>query len=110
MHDAKKKMHLVQKEAQKFFMEFDLSEFPKEVDKFATCNSKRTKQKAWQQAQEHLVGLWEGKALALHRKHPKRMKDADVDLHRTNQWLMSSGLKAEAEGLIIATHGNKIVP
>ena len=29
------------------------------------------------------------------------MKDADVDLHRTNQWLTSSGLKAETEGLII---------
>ena len=30
------------------------------------------------------------------------MKDADVDLHRTNQWLTSSGLKADIEGLIIA--------
>lgn len=89
-------------------MEFDLSEFPKEVDKFATCCAKRTKQKAWQQAQEHEAGLSEDKAL--HRKHPKRVKDADVDLHITKQWLMSSGLKAEAEGLIIAMPGNKIVP
>ena len=70
MHDAKKKMYLVQKEAQKFFVEFDWSEFPKEVDKFPTHYAKRTKQKAWQQAQEHLhvAGLWEGKALQV--KHP----------------------------------------
>ena len=27
------------------------------------------------------------------------MKDADVNLRRTNQWLTSSGLKAETEGL-----------
>ena len=96
MHDAKKKMYSVQKRHESFFREFDLFELPKEVDKLATCHAKRTKQKAQQQVQEHLSGLWEGKAL--HGKHLKRMKDADVDLHRTNQWLTSSGLKAETEG------------
>ena len=106
MHDAKKKMYSVQKEAQKFFMEFDLSEFPKEADELATHYAKRTKQKARQQAQEHLAGLWEGKAL--HGKHPQRMKDADVDLHRTNQWVTGSGLKAGTEGLIIAAQDQSL--
>jgi len=74
------------------FMVFDLSESPKEADELATRYAKRTKQKARPHAQEHLAGMWERKAL--HGKHPKRMKDADVDLHRTSQWLTSSGLKA----------------
>ena len=52
--------------------------------------------------QEQLSTKWEGKAL--HGKHPKRMKDADADLQKTNQWLTSSGLKAETEGLIITAH------
>ena len=30
------------------------------------------------------------------------MKDSNVDLHRTSQWLTNSSKKAETEGLIIA--------
>ena len=35
-HDAKKKIYSAQKEAQKFFREFDLSELPRKSDEFAT--------------------------------------------------------------------------
>ena len=88
-HDAKKKMYSVQKEAQTFSREFDLPELSKEADELATRYSKRAKQKVRQQAQEQPSTQWEGKAL--HGKLPKRMKDADVDLQRTNQWLTSPG-------------------
>ena len=67
---------------------------------------KRAKQKAWHQAQYFLEKQWEKKAL--HGKYPKREKDADVDCHKTNQWLKSSGLKVETEGLIIAAYHTKI--
>ena len=36
------------------------------------------------------------------------MKDADVDLQRTNQRLTSTGLKAETEGLIIAAQDQSL--
>ena len=37
------------------------------------------------------------------------MQDADVDLHRTNQWLTSGGLKGETAGLIIAAQDQGLV-
>ena len=32
-----------------------------------------------------------------------RSRKADVDLHDTHQWLRSAGIKAETEGLIVAS-------
>ena len=52
------------------------------------------------QAQDFLEKEWEDKAL--HGKYPKRVKYADVDHHKTNQWLKSNALKAKTERLIIA--------
>ena len=43
-----------------------------------------------------------------HGKYPKRVKDADVDHHKTNQCLKSSGLKVETEGLIIAAQDQSL--
>ena len=45
---------------------------------------------------------WEEKEL--HGRYPKRIREADVDDYKTNQlqWLRSTGLKAETEGLIIS--------
>ena len=35
-------------------------------------------------------------------------KEADVDQNKTNQWLRSTGLKAETEGLIIAAQDKSL--
>ena len=56
---------------------------------------KKEQKKKPDKKQEHLDGPWEGQEL--HRKHPKSLKDADVDLHRTKQWLTSNGLKTVTE-------------
>lgn len=58
------------------------------------------KQKVKQQAQDIEMKQWEEKEL--HGRYPKRLRETDVDDYITNQWLRSTGLKAETEGLIIA--------
>ena len=37
-----------------------------------------------------------------HEKYRKRLKDPDVDQREANQWLRSTGLGDETEGLMIA--------
>ena len=49
---------------------------------------------------------WEEKEL--HGRYPKRIREADVDDYKTNQWLRSTGLKAETEGLIIAVQDQSL--
>ena len=49
---------------------------------------------------------WEEKEL--HGRYPKRIREADVDDYKTNQWLRKAGLKAETEGLIIAAQDQSL--
>ena len=44
----------------------------------------------------------------MHGQYLSRIKEADVDLKQTNNWLKGTGLKAETEGLIIAAQDQSL--
>ena len=64
------------------------------------------KYKAKSKGLKYLKSTWEEKPL--HGQYPLRTNNADVDQRKTHQWLRSSGLKAETEGLILAAHDQSL--
>ena len=68
--------------------------------------AKRAKQHAKVKADDKIMKKWESKAM--HGQHPSRIKEADVDYKRTNDWLKGTDLKADTEGLLIAAQDKSL--
>ena len=79
-----------------------------EIDKNMTPTkaAKDIKKKAKNATLEDMKKRWREKPL--HGKYPLRTDHADVDKATTHQWLSSSSLKGETEGLILAAQDQSI--
>ena len=84
--------------------EFEVPNLDRAANDRITKFARRVKQKViTQQAQDIEVKQWEEKRL--HGRYPKRIREADVDDYKTNQWLRSTGLKVETGGTNICSPG-----
>lgn len=88
----------------RFRREFDTPCLYRAANEPVTIFAGRVKQRS-KQTEEIEMKQWEKE---LHGRYPKRIWEADVDDDKTNQWLKSTGLKAETEGLIIATQAQSL--
>ena len=74
--------------------------------KTATKAVKEIKQKPKQACQEDMKKTWRRKPL--HRRYPQRAGNSDADKATAHQWLSSSSMKGETEGLILAAQDQSI--
>ena len=81
-NNNKKKLYSIQKEAEKFRREFEVSNLDRAANKRVTKFARRVKQMVKEQAKDIEVKQWEEKEL--HERYPKRIREADVD-DKTNQ-------------------------
>ena len=105
LHEQNKKLHSVTKESHKLSRELEL-DLQNDKEVIPTVIAKKTKQKAKEVGLKQIAKRWEEKPL--HGKFVTRSKNADVDELATDQWLSSSGLKAESEGFIFVALISKV--
>ena len=108
-HEKSKRAHSVSKESAKFIKQFNMQHLVNNdaQDLPPTVQAKKIRQTAKKEGQKQLNEKWEDKPL--HGQYPLRSKQADVDKKHTHQWLRSSGLKAESEGLILAAQDQSLM-
>ena len=107
-HHCIKKMHSIIKEGKTFKQEIKLTTEDDSGAKSCTPieNAKRTKEKAKKLLQKSLQQRWEEKRL--YGQFPKRVAQEHISKHLSYQWLKTSGMKGETEGLILAAQDQSL--
>ena len=104
-HDRSKATNSITKNATKFKREITMPEFENKEDKSASENAKALKHIFKSRMKSMKEEKWKDKAL--HGQYPKILEKPHVDTITTNKWL-SSNLKGETEGLLVAAQDQAI--
>ena len=104
-HDRSKAINLIIKNATKFKREVTMPEFENREDKSASENALALKHIFKSKMKSMKQEKWKDKAL--HGQYPKTLEKPHVDTITTNKWL-SSNLKGETEGLLVAAQDQAI--
>ena len=104
-HDRSKAINSIIKNATKFKREATMPEFENREDKSASENALALKHIFKSKMKSTKEEKWKDKAL--HGQYPKILEKPHVDTITTNKWL-SSNLKGETEGLLVAAQDQAI--
>ena len=105
-HEERKKLHSVQKEANKFRREIQMHDIEVEENASPTKCAREAKKCAKKRIMEIMKENWEAKPM--HGQYPVRVNKVDVDKEGTHKWLKSASLKGETEGFIIAAQDQSL--
>lgn len=107
LHEKKKKLHSIHFEALKYMSEANVTESsPTSTLPGPIQRANLIKVQMKRKLQETLLDKWSAKAL--HGQYVKRLQHSDTNSNFTNKWLLSSGLKGETEGLIMAAQDQSL--